>query len=219
MLAIEELLDDHEVQALRAFIAESVNAFDAGGTTAGWHASKVKDNEQMDDASAQAVIDKVISSMLSNALFQSFARPHRFAKVMVSRYGPGMQYGMHVDDAIIDGARTDLSFTLFLASPETYDGGELVIDQNGVESEVKLTAGSVVIYPSTTLHRVAEVTRGERLVVVGWVRSLVRSAEQREVLFDLDMAIAQARDAAAGHDMLGRLIKTKANLLRMWAEC
>jgi PKHD-type hydroxylase len=116
------------------------------------------------------------------------------------------------------GVRTDVSFTLFLSDPETYDGGALVIETSGGEDEIKLPAGSLVAYPSTTLHRVAEVTRGERLAAVGWARSFIRDPGRREMLFDLDTArqlVFQKSGKTAEFDLLS---KTSANLLRMWAE-
>jgi PKHD-type hydroxylase len=116
------------------------------------------------------------------------------------------------------GVRTDLSFTVFLSGPEAYEGGELVIAGNDADSIIKLPAGSAVVYPTTSLHRVAPVTAGERLVVVGWVRSFLRRADQRELLFDLDGAVAELRQSGAGHAALDRILKVRANLLRMWAE-
>jgi PKHD-type hydroxylase len=129
-----------------------------------------------------------------------------------------MTYGTHVDDALMHGMRTDVSFTLFLSDPEDYDGGELIIDTAAGEDAVKLPAGSLVAYPTTQLHRVAEVSRGERWAAVGWARSFVRDAGRRELLFDLDTARRQlfARDGkSAEFDLLS---KSAANLLRMWAE-
>jgi PKHD-type hydroxylase len=151
-------------------------------------------------------------------VFKAAAMPKSFVKLLVSRYLPGMEYGTHVDDALMGGVRTDMSFTLFLCDPGTYDGGELVIEGNDGDTEVKLPAGHLVLYPTTTLHRVAPVTRGERLVVVGWVRSFIRSGEDREILFDLENVIAASRAASIDRGILNRLLKVKANLLRKWVE-
>jgi PKHD-type hydroxylase len=107
---------------------------------------------------------------------------------------------------------------LFLSAPESYGGGELVVEGNDGETAVKLPAGSLVLYPTTSLHRVNPVTRGERLAVVGWVRSYIRSPEQRETLFDLDSVVAALREAHVERATLDRLFKVRANLLRMWAE-
>ena len=145
-------------------------------------------------------------------------RPKALTSVMFSRYETGMDYGSHVDDALMDGMRTDVSFTLFLSDPESYDGGELVIESASGEDAVKLAAGSLVAYPSTTLHHVAPITRGVRLAAVGWARSFVRDGAQREMLFDLDTARRQlfAREGkSAEYDLVS---KSLANLLRMWVE-
>jgi PKHD-type hydroxylase len=134
-------------------------------------------------------------------------------RLILSRYGEGQTYGSHVDDALMQGLRTDVSFTLFLSDPAIYDGGELIVQDTLEDRAIRLTPGSLVIYPSTSLHRVAPVTRGSRLAVVGWAQSWVRSAEKREILFDLDRSIA-ALDAG---DLRQTLLKTRSNLLRMWA--
>jgi PKHD-type hydroxylase len=137
---------------------------------------------------------------------------------MFSAYEPGMRYGSHVDDALMQGMRTDVSFTLFLSEPASYDGGELVIESASGEDAVKLEAGGLVAYPSTALHHVTEVTRGVRLAAVGWARSYVRDGARRELLFDLDTARRQmfARHGkSADYDLVS---KSLANLLRMWVE-
>lgn len=129
-----------------------------------------------------------------------------------------MEYGAHVDDALMNGIRSDVSFTLFLSDPATYEGGELVIETSSGEDDIKLPAGSMIAYPSSSLHRVAPVTRGTRLAAVGWARSLIRDAGRRELLFDLDTARQSlfAREGkTAEFDLLS---KTSANLLRMWVE-
>jgi PKHD-type hydroxylase len=122
-----------------------------------------------------------------------------------------------VDDALMGGLRTDLSFTLFLSEPETYDGGALVIEDSFEARAIKLGAGEMILYPSTSLHRVEPVTRGSRLAVVGWVQSRVRDAGRREILFDLDRSVAELQ-AGGADELLDRLAKTRSNLLRMWAE-
>jgi PKHD-type hydroxylase len=125
--------------------------------------------------------------------------------------------GTHVDDALMDGMRTDVSFTLFPAEPETYEGGALVIETAAGEQAFKLGAGSMILYPSNTLHRVAPVERGERLAVVGWARSFVHSPERREIPFDLETARRDLFDLQ-GKSSTYQLSKCAANLLRMWAD-
>jgi PKHD-type hydroxylase len=129
-----------------------------------------------------------------------------------------MHYGAHVDDALMEGMRTDVAFTLFLSEPASYAGGELAIESPAGEEAFKLAAGALVAYPATSLHRVQAVTRGSRLAAVGWARSFVRDAARRELLFDLDTARHQmfARDGKSAHFDL--VSKSLANLLRMWAE-
>ena len=193
--------------------------FEDGGRTAGRLARQVKQNSQAKSGLERAaVLDKVAAALMAHPVFLSAARPRVFVRLMVSRYGPGDQYGLHVDDALMGGQRTDLSFTLFLSDPDTYQGGGLVIE-DGLESRtVRLAAGQAILYPSTTLHRVEPVTSGQRLAVVGWVQSHIRNAGRREVLFDLDRAFALAEAQGAGAEQLLAIGKSRSNLLRMWAE-
>lgn len=218
IMQIEGVLTPETTGTLRAALGGAEAGFQPGAATAGWHARGVKNNEQATGAAARQAVATVEQALLANAVFRAVARPKQLVGLLVSRYGSGMEYGRHVDDALMHGVRTDLSFTVFLNGPEAYAGGELVIEGNDGDSAIKLPAGAAVVYPTTSLHRVAPVTSGERIVVVGWVRSLVRRAEQREVLFDLDATVAQLREAGAGRDLLDRVMKTRANLLRMWAD-
>lgn len=218
MLTIPDILSPAEVTALMELIEKADASFADGSRTAGWHARGVKANEQLDPNAAAVVVKKVQSALGANRVFTAFSRPREFVRVMVSRYRENMEYGMHIDDAIMQGKRTDISFTLFLAAPDAYEGGALEIEAPGGTLAIKGEAGSVFVYPSTTLHRVAPVTAGQRVVAVGWVRSLVRTAEQREILFDLDNVIATSRQEGASRATLDRLLKAKANLMRLWAE-
>jgi len=191
-----------------------------GRATAGFAARKVKNNEQVDhaDRSFDAIRQLVTDRILGNDVFRMATRPKALTPLLFARYEKAKHYGNHVDDALMQGLRTDISFTLFLSEPKSYSGGELVIDSAAGEEAIKLPAGSLVAYSSTTLHRVAKVTRGERLVCCGWVRSFIRDAAQRELLFDLDTARRRlfAREGnSADYDLLA---KSSANLLRMWAE-
>ena len=157
----------------------------------GLHAQGVKANDQAQPGAAlDAVVGKVETALRAHPLFQSAARPKALTRFIVSRYNIGQTYGLHVDNALMQGLRTDLSFTLFLSDPASYDGGALVIEDHFEARAIKLSAGEVILYPATTLHRVEPVTRGTRLAVVGWVQSLIRDPAQREILFDLDQAVA-----------------------------
>lgn len=218
IMQIENVLAAEAVIQLRTALLAESGAFQSGSATAGWHAREVKRNEQSAGPAAASAIAAVQAALAGNPVFKAVARPKQLVGLLVSRYGPGMEYGLHVDEALMGGIRTDLSFTVFLSAPETYQGGELLIEGNDGTSAIKLPAGSAVVYPTTSLHRVARVTEGERIVVVGWVRSYVRSREQREILFDLDQTIAQLREAGAPRPVLDRILKTRANLMRMWAE-
>ncbi|WP_161594661.1 Fe2+-dependent dioxygenase [Marimonas lutisalis] len=190
--------------------------FEDGAKTAGRTARAVKDNQQgKPGPETNAVLDKVKAAMLAHPVLQAVAYPKGFAGMMVTRTEGGGQYGDHVDNALMAGRRTDVSFTLFLSEPGSYDGGALTIADRVEERQFKLGQGEMVVYPSTTLHRVEPVTRGARLVVVGWITSWVRDAGQREVLFDLWQALAGA-EAAGDADQVQRISKARSNLLRMW---
>jgi PKHD-type hydroxylase len=133
---------------------------------------------------------------------------------LFSRYQPGHAYGPHVDDALMEGLRTDAAFTLFLSAPAAYDGGELVIETSAGEEGFKLAAGSLVSYPASTLHRVAPVVSGERLAAVGWVRSYIRDPGHRELLFDLETARRALFDREGKTREGDLLAKCAANLVR-----
>ena len=191
-----------------------------GRTTAGFAAQLVKDNQQAEgsDRSLETIRKLVAERILGNDMFRMAVRPKALSELLFSRYEPGMHYGSHVDDALMDGMRTDVAFTLFLCDPASYDGGELTIESAAGEDAFKLEAGSLIAYPATSLHRVTDVTRGQRLAAVGWARSFIRDPARRELLFDLDTARRQmfARDGkSAEFDLVSRSL---ANLLRMWAE-
>ncbi|HEY0465863.1 MAG TPA: Fe2+-dependent dioxygenase [Polyangiaceae bacterium] len=184
-----------------------------GLLTAGATAARVKRNLQLEAGpDAQELAELVKKTLLANDKFPPLALPRRLTPPMFSRYENGMEYGPHTDDAVRsrDGIRTDLAATLFLSEPESYDGGELVVNSNAV----KPAAGDLVLYPATTVHRVAPVTRGVRLAAVFWIQSLVRSQEQRELLTALHSALARLGD----HPVSVSVEAVQQNLLRMWAE-
>ena len=194
-----------------------------GKTTAGWHAKLVKNNSQLKKQVSygedlRALVKKALKR---NLAFNSAVKPKIIHSILFSRYEAGMSYGRHIDNALMGGQdflRSDVSLTLFLNSPSDYVGGELVIEGVDDERKVKLEAGSLIVYPSSTLHRVEKVTEGTRLVVVAWVQSLVRDPNQREILFDLDTA-RRSIFAREGKTVEFDLIsKSHSNLLRRWAN-
>ena len=217
LLRIGGILSSHEIAALVRSLDEA--DFEDGRRTAGWHASQVKHNEQARAGPAvDAALARIRQALLANEVFVAAARPREFVKLLVSRYAPGMTYGTHVDDALMGGRRTDLSFTLFLSDPADYAGGELVIEDMLEDRSIRLPSGEIILYPSGTLHRVEPVTRGVRLAVVGWVRSFVREASHREILFDLELSLRDVFDRDGKSPLFDRLAKTRTNLLRMWAD-
>jgi PKHD-type hydroxylase len=222
ILCIGDVLSEHTLACVRETLGTS--EFRDGRETAGWHARTVKRNTQADSrqVSVQAARDQVDDAIAASALFQIAARPKRVKPVLFSRYEPGMDYGSHVDDAVMgqggEAMRTDIAFTLFLSEPDSYAGGELITDTTAGEQHYKLPAGSMVVYPASTLHRVAPVTSGERLAAVGWCQSQVRDPAQREVLFDLDTSRRRIFNEHGKTEDFDAISKSVANLLRMWAE-
>lgn len=218
LVCIPDVIDAELVALAGARLAAA--AFVDGKATAGWHARLVKDNLQT--ARGDDALDELKSILAqrigANDLVKVAARPKRLTPLILSRYDPGMTYGTHVDDALMGQARTDVSFTLFLSDPDSYDGGELVMESTAGEQGYKLAAGGLVLYPSTTLHRVEPVTRGQRLAAVGWMTSRVRDAGQREILFDLDAALRLVFAQSGKSHAFDLLSKCAANLLRRWAE-
>lgn len=196
-----------------------------GRETAGAVAREVKRNLQaaMDSAPGRALQDELSRLIEDNAVIKAAAQPRRFSPLLISKTGVDGRYGAHVDNAMMGkGAqrlRTDLSFTMFLTPPGEYEGGELVIHAAGMTQELKGEAGYLVLYPSGSIHEVKPVTRGERIVCVGWIESLVADAGQREMLFDLEnLRTALRQKLPAQSAELLTLDKTIANLLRMWAR-
>jgi PKHD-type hydroxylase len=214
---IEDVLDLHVVDAiLDALSAEAV--FVDGKKTAGRTAKKVKHNVQAQASSVEGIRKMVEKHLLANRAFSRAAIPLKFAKVMFSKYEVGMNYGEHVDDAFIAKTRTDLSFTLFLSDPDSYEGGELVIKRHDGDEKVKLPKGSLYLYPSSALHYVAPVTSGVRIAAVGWVQSRVRLQDHREILFDVATALSSLKETQENAPTRLQLLKVQQNLMRLWAD-
>jgi PKHD-type hydroxylase len=217
-MVIADVLSAEEIATTCAALAQV--RFIDGRETAGFAARLVKENRQAegDERGLETIRKLVHERILGNEVFALAVRPKTLSALLFSRYEPGMHYGSHVDDALIAGMRTDLSFTLFLSDPASYKGGELIIETASGEEAFKAAAGALLVYPATSLHRVAPVTRGVRFAAVGWARSFVRDPARRELLFDLDTARRQmfAREGkSAEFDLIS---KSFANLLRMWVE-
>lgn len=217
MISIADVLDARSLAQARQCLETA--EFVDGRTSAGWSAQLVKRNQQAGDSPRlDALRLRIAERLAAHPVFALALRPKRILGPLFSRYEPGHAYGTHVDDAIMDGMRTDISFTLFLSSADSYDGGELVIDTPAGEDAVKLEAGSLIAYQASALHRVNEVTRGARLAAVGWVRSQIRDAGRRELLFDLESARRRIFDRDGKTPEFDLLAKCAANLTRMWCD-
>lgn len=219
ILCIADVLTPQDLARLRALFADA--PFQDGTRTAGWHARLVKDNQQMAGTAAAEAQGIVLAALKRNPLFRSAVLPRRIRPPLLARYTGGQTYGDHVDDAIMgedDPVRSDVSCTVFLRDPDEYEGGELVMDTTGGEQVFKLPAGAAITYPSYTLHRVAPVTGGTREVAVTWIQSMVREADRREILFDLDRSRRAVFDEQGKTPLFDTLTKSHANLLRLWAE-
>jgi PKHD-type hydroxylase len=228
LIHIPQVLNAEQLRAARDKLAAAGNAWVDGRVTAGHQGTHVKHNLQIaeDAPVAREFGDTVLAALERNALFISAALPKRIYPPMFNRYDGAsqMHFGSHVDGAVrlLPGTgvkiRTDISATLFLSPPDTYDGGELLVEDTYGVQKVKLPAGDMVLYPGTSLHQVTPVTRGSRVASFFWVESMVRDDAQRALLFDLDMAIVRLTQDAAGHVSLVALTGCYHNLLRMWAD-
>lgn len=221
MLTIPNVLSQADVDEMLNRLSKA--EFVDGKETAGWNAKLVKNNLQLKNSDPQAadLQQKITSALGNNPLFQMAVRPKTIHSLRFSRYEKGMSYGSHVDNAYMGGSqhlRTDVSFTLFLSAPESYEGGELEIDDVGGGRKIKLPAGCAFVYPSSTLHEVKPVTEGERWVIVGWVTSLIRDPAEREILFEIDTVRRSIFAKDGKTDEFDLLTKTHSNLLRKWGE-
>jgi PKHD-type hydroxylase len=224
ILTIPDVLTQEQVAAARQML-EAAEWVD-GRVTAGAQSARAKNNLQLPEGHPAGVQigDMILTALGQNALFISSALPARVFPPLFNRYSGGQYFHTHVDNAIRQVAatgrriRTDLSATLFFTSPEEYEGGELVIDDTYGAHSVKLPAGHMVLYPSTSLHHVRPVTRGARLCSFFWIQSMVRDDGQRTLLFDLDLAIQRLNQDLPDHPCATQLTGVYHNLLRRWAE-
>lgn len=224
MLHVPEVLTRDEVRALRTALDQA--DWVDGKATVGEQGARVKQNRQIAELSplGRQWGDRILKVLLLHPQFFSAALPFRFVPPLFNRYEGGEHYGLHVDGSIrnVPGTnyqlRTDLSCTLFLCDPEDYDGGELeVVDTYG-SHEVKLPAGDLILYPSSSLHRVHPVTRGARVCSFFWVQSMVRDDARRSMLYELDQTLQRLRNRLGETDETVALTGHYHNLLRMWSE-
>ncbi|MCX7627342.1 MAG: Fe2+-dependent dioxygenase [Methylophilaceae bacterium] len=225
LITIDDVLTPNELAEARRLLADS--PWISGRVTAGTQAAQVKNNQQLpEDAPHLPVLRRlVLGALQRNALFFTAALPLKILPPFFNRYGgDANHYGFHVDNAmrlLPDGSgyvRADVSATLFLSDPQTYDGGELVIDDTFGRHSIKLKAGSMVVYPSSSVHQVMPVTRGERVACFMFMQSMVRDPGRRRLLYEMDMALLQLRQTLGETDAVVSLTGTYHNLLRQWAE-
>lgn len=214
---IPAVLNDGELAELRRQLGDQPWA--AGSASAGAAASR-KHNQQLGDGAVQPLLAALAARVLQHPQVKIWAEPRRMLRLLFSRYTEGMYYHSHNDAALVGNplGRADLSFTLFLSPPGACDGGELVLETAAGDVAIKPGAGTLVLYETGLTHRVSTVTRGERLALVGWIESHVRSPQAREVLRDVGQAIVLAAGRDNDGDEVIRLRRVRANLLRMWAE-
>ena len=223
LLHIPGVFSKDEVAALRARL--DAGPWADGNLTSGHQSATAKVNRQLpeDSAEAREVGALVLQALNANPMFVAAALPHTIFPPLFNAYEGGEHFGVHVDNAIRQRGqlriRSDLSATLFLAEPEAYDGGELIVEEMYGPQSVKLPAGDLVLYPSKSLHRVTPVTRGERVSSFFWIQSLVRDDADRETLFRLDVAIQRVNaDKGPKDPAVLELTAVYHNLLRRWAE-
>lgn len=230
LLHIPQVLNKDELAKCRALISGAKWA--SGSITAGAQSTQVKNNRQLPEDSLESKTARaiVLAALKRNALFFSAALPKKIYPPLFNRYdGTANSFGNHIDNAVRgkahpDWVRTDLSMTLFLSEPDEYEGGELIMEDSFSNRAVKLPAGDMILYPSSSVHRVEPVTNGTRLCMFTWLESMVRSTEQRRVLFDMDVSMVNLREMMrnAGETEDGaalvRLTGCYHNLLRMWAD-
>lgn len=224
LMQIPDVLTAGQVAQCRGRLAEA--EWIDGQVTAGYQSARAKDNMQLpeDHPAAREMGDMIVAALERNPLFMAAALPLKVFPPLFNRYQGGQSFGTHVDNAIRQvtntphRVRTDLSATLFLTQPDEYDGGELLVEDTYGMHNIKLPAGHLILYPSTSLHHVRPVTRGARIASFFWVQSMVRDDGQRTLLFDLDMAIQRITQDAPDHAAAVQLTGIYHNLLRRWAD-
>jgi PKHD-type hydroxylase len=225
LICVPDVLSKSEVAEFRGAMDSA--SWEDGRSTAGAQSAMVKKNEQLppDGETSRKLGERVIKALTVSPLFISAAIPRHIFPPLFNRYGVGQHFGVHVDNAVrgdhLTGLRirTDLSVTLFLSEPEDYDGGELLVEDHYGAQEIKLPAGHLVLYPATSLHTVTPITRGVRVASFFWLQSMIRDAQARSMIFDLDTTI-QGLVGRLGRDdpEIVKLSGLYHNLIRYWAE-
>lgn len=222
LLTIPNVLAAEEAAAFRQALEDA--KWSDGRATAGYLSQRVKNNSQLreDHPLARQLGTRILDVLDRNQIFISAALPLKIVPPLFNRYRDGEVYGRHVDGGMrpVGGhrVRTDLSATLFLSPPDSYEGGELVVEDGAGERAFKLKAGDLLLYPATSVHRVMPVTRGERLAAFFWIQSMVRSGEQRALLFQLDNALRALGRDVSDHPSLVEMMGVYHNLIRQWAD-
>jgi len=224
LLQIPGVFSRDEIRRIRQALDQA--NWQDGKLTAGYQSARAKHNLQLaeDDPLAREIAEAMLERLWQNPLFMSAALPHKVFPPLFNCYTDGGTFGFHIDNAVrqvrgsVERVRTDLSSTLFFSDPDEYDGGELVIQDTYGTQRVKLPAGDLVLYPSTSIHKVEPVTRGARYASFFWTQSLVREDSQRTLLFEMDQAIQNLSRDVPDHPALIQLTGTYHNLLRRWGE-
>jgi len=222
LLAIPNVLAADEAAAFREALANA--EWSDGRATAGYLSQRVKNNSQLreDQPLARQLGTRILDVLDRNQTFISAALPLKIVPPLFNRYQGGEVYGRHVDGGMrpVGGhrVRTDLSATLFLSPPDSYDGGELIVEDGAGERSFKLNAGDLLLYPATSVHRVTPVGSGERLAAFFWIQSMVRSGEQRALLYQLDNALRLLGRDVPDHPSLVEMMGVYHNLIRQWAD-
>jgi PKHD-type hydroxylase len=222
LLTISGVLKGDELALVRSWLAGA--RFVDGRASAGVAARRVKNNEELENGAMdlERANRVVMGGLIRHPAYRAGALPLHAASPLYARYRPGMAYGDHMDDPIMgaDGVkyRADIAVTIFLSGPQEYDGGELVIRTHSGDHAVKSAAGDAVLYPAGSIHHVSPVTRGERLVAVTWVQSLVRDAGQRELLYGLNAAREKLLQSAPDAAETAQVNAAYLNLIRMWSD-
>jgi len=221
LIEISNILNARQLVAVQSLLHQC--QFTDGKLSAGDNARNNKINEEIvaNEDQLDALNSVVMTQLVQHPVYLNSALPAKISLPIYARYTRGMSYGPHIDDPVMGGTtsryRSDISITIFLNSPDEYEGGELSIENAFGNSDIKLPAGHAVLYPSSSRHSVNPVTRGERLVAIAWVQSMVRSAEQRQILFQLSQARDQLKSQSESSAYL-QIDDSYTNLVRMWAE-